>query len=354
DYETELDTLRRFRNEELLRIGVNDIHGLLEAAEVGGELSTLAEVCLEAALAIAVKALAARYGPPPGRFAVFALGKLGRRELTYNSDLDLIFVYDRSGDPPAPLSVHEYFAKLAQRLIVVLQLTTREGYVYKIDTRLRPSGSHGPLVSSLEGFREYHQGSSAVWERQALISARGVAGDRSLIEQTEGVIEGFVYGRGLTAEEAAEIARLRARMERELARESVERWNLKIGRGGLVDVQFVAEMLQLRHGRDHPRVRSRGIEEALDRLEEEDLLEPGHHHVLTGAYRFLRRVESRLRIERDQAVEMLDSGDPKLPVLARRLGYDGAPDSAARQLLLEIASTRDGVRRVYERYFGAD
>jgi [glutamine synthetase] adenylyltransferase / [glutamine synthetase]-adenylyl-L-tyrosine phosphorylase len=350
DYETELDTLRRFHNEELLRIGVNDIHGLLEASQVEEELSLLADVCLGGALDVARKSLAERHGIPPGRFAVIGMGKLGRRALSYNSDLDLIFVYDGTRDAASGIGVHEYYTKLAQRLMVVLQLTTREGYVYKIDTRLRPSGSHGPLVSSLEAFREYHRTASALWERQALISARGAAGDRSLIAEVESVTENFVYGHGLAASDVAEIARMRARMEHELARESTGRWDLKTGRGGLVDVEFVTEMLQLRHGHEHPRVRRRRTEDALDALRDERLLDGEHHRVLLNDYRFLRRVESRLRIERDQAVHALDPGDAKLASLARRLGYDGM--DAAERLLQDLASTRERIRAVYDHHFG--
>jgi [glutamine synthetase] adenylyltransferase / [glutamine synthetase]-adenylyl-L-tyrosine phosphorylase len=351
DYETELDALRRFHNEELLRIGVNDIHGLLEAADVEEELSALAEVCLEGALDIATRALAERHGDPPGRFAVIGMGKLGRRALTYNSDLDLIFVYDGTRESASGLTVREYYTKLAQRLLVVLQLTTNEGYVYKIDTRLRPSGSHGPLVSPLDAFREYHRTSSALWERQALISARGAAGDRSLIDEVERVIEGFVYGKGLSVEDVAEIARLRSRMEHELARESADRWDLKTGRGGMVDVEFVTEALQLRHGHDHPRARCRRTEDALDALRAEGLLEEAHHRGLLDGYRFLRRVESRLRIERDQAVHSLEHEDSKLAALARRIGYDG-PDAGAG-LLRDVKATRERIRRIYEHYFGA-
>jgi [glutamine synthetase] adenylyltransferase / [glutamine synthetase]-adenylyl-L-tyrosine phosphorylase len=372
DYETELDTLRRFHNEELLRIGVNDIHGLLDASEVEEELSLLADVCLGGALDIAGKALSQRYGPPPGRFAVIGMGKLGRRSLSYNSDLDLIFLYDSTrerggspwsglfaghgGDPPRSrvgsveeLSVREYYTKLAQRLLVVLQLTTREGYVYKIDTRLRPSGSHGPLVSSLAAFREYHRTSSALWERQALVSARGATGDRSLIAEAESVIEAFVYGKSLSVDDVAEIARLRARMEQELARESAERWDLKTGRGGLVDVEFVTEMLQLRFGHEHPKVRARRTEEALDALRAEGILDEQHHRGLVEGYRFLRRVESRLRLERDQAVYALDRRDAKLAALARRLGYER--DDAAARLLADLESTRETIRRIYDRFF---
>jgi [glutamine synthetase] adenylyltransferase / [glutamine synthetase]-adenylyl-L-tyrosine phosphorylase len=282
---------------------------------------------------------------------VLGMGKLGRRALSYNADLDLIFVYDGTTDAASGISVHEYITKLAQRLLVVLQLTTREGYVYRIDTRLRPSGSHGPLVTSLQAFREYHRTASALWERQALISARGTVGDGALIAEVESVTEGFVYGRGLGDEDVAEIARMRTRMEQELARESAGRWDLKTGRGGLVDVEFVTEMLQLRHGHDHPRVRRRRTEDALDALREEGLLAERHHGVLLDGYRFLRRVESRLRIEQDQAVHALDPGDRKLAALARRLGYDG-PDAAER-LLHDVASARDRIRAVYDGYFGA-
>jgi len=349
DYEAELDALRRFRNEELLRIGVNDIHGLLEPAEVEAELSLLAEVCLAGALLVAAGSLAERHGPTPGRFTVIALGKLGRSAITYHSDLDLIFLYDAGRQSPRDLSVHEYFTKLAQRLMVVLQITTREGYVYKIDTRLRPSGSNGPLVSSLEAFREYHRTSSALWERQALISARGVAGDASLAAEADGVITAFVFGRGLDEQGVLEIARMRARMESELGRDDRDHWDLKTGRGGLVDVEFITEMLELRHGHDHPSVRRRRTEEALDALYEARLLSAEDHRALLSGYRFLRRVESRLRIERDQAVDTLDKNDPKLPSLARRLGYQG--DGAERRLLGEIEATRERIRAIFDRHF---
>jgi len=351
DYEAELDALRRFRNEELLRIGVNDIHGLLEAPEVEAELSLLAEVCLAGALLIAVGSLEERFGAPPGRFAVIGLGTLGRSAVTYNSDLDLIFVYHAGAQSGGNVSVHEYFTKLAQRLMVALQITTREGYVYKIDTRLRPSGSHGPLVSSLEAFREYHRTSSALWERQALISARGVAGDARLIGDVETVVSGFVFGRGLDAAEAAEIGRMRARMESEIAREERGQWDLKAGRGGLVDVEFVAEMLELRHGHDHATVRQRRTEDALDALHAEGLLGADDHRTLVDGYRFLRRVQSRLRIERDQAVHTLDRKDPKLAALARRLGYQGS--GAERRLVRQIETTREGIRGVFDRLFAA-
>src|SRR5207249_3815804 len=186
DLEAELDTLRRFRHEEFLRIGVHDIQGELEPHEVAAQLTSLAETCLAAALALARREVLARTGvlpaPPTEGLAVLGMGKLGAEELTYHSDLDLIFVYD-AGDAawwtgrPTP---HEFFTRIAQRTISALQTPTREGLAYRIDTRLRPSGNQGSLVCSVEAFEAYHRTSAQVWERQALIKARAVAGPRPL------------------------------------------------------------------------------------------------------------------------------------------------------------------------------
>ncbi|MGH7806007.1 MAG: bifunctional [glutamate--ammonia ligase]-adenylyl-L-tyrosine phosphorylase/[glutamate--ammonia-ligase] adenylyltransferase, partial [Candidatus Binatia bacterium] len=352
DYESRLDTIRRFRSEEFLRIGVNDIHGLLTLAEVQEQLSDLAEACLEAAIAVATDRIVEQLGPWPGRFAVIGMGKLGSRELNYNSDLDLIFIWDAPSDAVGGVTPGEYFTKLAQRLLSVLQVKTREGFAYRIDTRLRPSGAQGPLVSSLDSFREYHRTSSHVWERQALTRARAVAGAPSLSEAVERIIEEFVYGRGLSDEERAEIARLRARMESELARETPTRWNLKTGRGGLVDVEFVVQMLQLAHGHVHPPIRQRRIEAALDALHRAGLLADGPFERLAEGHRFLRILESRLRLESEQAVEIVDIGDPDVEILARRLGFTGTSDDVRDAFQRDLRRIREHVRAAYDEVFG--
>src|SRR5262249_7553593 len=163
DLETVLDELRRFRHEEFLRIGVHDIQGTLSTEEVERQLTLLAESCLRAALVIARGEVLRRTGlpfePPAEAMAVIGMGKLGGSELNYHSDLDLIFVYDR-GDPDwwdGRLAPREFFSRLAQGIMSALQTPTREGIVYKVDTRLRPSGNQGPLVSSLEAFERYHE-----------------------------------------------------------------------------------------------------------------------------------------------------------------------------------------------------
>lgn len=356
DLEERLDALRRYRHEEFLRIGLHDIQGELHYSEVSAQLSALAEVCLQRAHRIALEERSARYGAPAGLdLVVVALGKLGGCELNYHSDLDLIFVHGPSGEAGAShggesrFGPHEFFAKVAQLLLSTLQLCTREGYVYKIDTRLRPSGRSGALVTSLDGFAQYHARSSTVWERQALIRARPVAGSPSLRARVAQVIESFVYGRGLRDDERIEIARLRGRMERELAREDAEHFNLKTGRGGLVDVEFIAQVMALTHGHDHPAVRRHATREALDALGQEGLLSPEDHRTLAAAHSFFRGLENRLRIEGEIAVERVRRDPLSLSRPARRMGITESGARAGELLLERWRRHRELVRDAFER-----
>ena len=352
-YEEQLDILRCYRNEEFLRIGVNDIHGLLDSAVVSRQLSHLAEVSLEGAYQNALAALLAQYrmDTPPGHLAVIGMGKLGAEELNYNSDLDLIFIYQpEEGQAAHSLTAHEFFTRLAQRLITTLQVRTKEGYVYKIDTRLRPSGRAGSLVSSLDAFINYHQSSSQLWERQALIKARAVAGDTTLGAQVDKIIEEYVYNSSLTSSGIAEIHRLRMRMEEELAQEHKGHLNIKTGRGGIVDIEFLTQMLQLRHGHRLAHLRQRGTLRALEALHTSGIVSTTEFTLLSQGYHFLRTLENRLRIERDQPVEALVRDDKKLLALARRMGYSGG--SATHQLLHDYERRREEIRGCYSRWFG--
>ena len=351
DLEARLDALRRFRNEHFLRIGINDLEGLLDVEGVGAELTMLAEVCLEAAYRLATALVCERLGvaAPPGALAIVAMGKLGTAELNYNSDLDLIFVYD--APPGAESDALEFFTKLAQRLITILQVPTREGLAYHIDTRLRPSGHHGPLVSALDAFQEYHEQSAQVWERQALIKARAVVGDPAVAGTVERIISDFVYRRALTPEETREVHRIRTRMERELARETRQQANIKTGRGGLVDIEFVTQMLQLRHGHAVPAVRLRAPAAALAALRENGILPAADYETLAGAYRFLRRLENRMRLAQDRPVDELEQDSAELAPLARHLGFEGSADEAAAALWQAFSHHREAVRACYLRWF---
>jgi glutamate-ammonia-ligase adenylyltransferase len=354
DLEEALDVLRRFRNQEFLRIGINDLQALLEPEEVVAQLALLAEACVRCACKVATLDVCRRYGwdDLPGCLVVIAMGKLGSGELNYNSDLDLIFVYDEGqAEENLRLVAHERFTKVVQRLLTILQVSTQEGLVYRIDTRLRPSGRAGPLVSSLEGFRRYHEESARIWERQALIKARVIAGDRKLASAVEQVIERFVFRAPLSRTEVGEIRRLRRRMERELARESQHHMNIKTGRGGLVDVEFVTQMLQLRHGHEMPQLRSRNTLVALAALGDAGILPEADQRVLAGGYRFIRRVENGLRLAHDRPVEDLDRGDVDLGVIARRMGFSGDTTAAGEALWREYSVRREAIRACYDDWF---
>jgi glutamate-ammonia-ligase adenylyltransferase len=348
EFESRLDALRTFRHQEFLRIAIADLAGHLELAEVESELTLLAETCLREALSLAAADVATRYRMPPGiKLCALAMGRLGAAEMSYNSDLDLIFVYHLSGEVAA--NGHEHATRIVQKLISVLESRTREGFVYKLDLRLRPSGNSGPLVTSLDGFRDYHRQSSAVWERQALVRARVVAGDDGLGREVERARREFVFGRGLEPGEVAEIAAMRLRMEKEIGAETFDRLNLKQGPGGLVDVEFLTQMMALRYGHEFPELRLRGTVALLRAVAGRALLTPAQAGHLEVDYRFLQTLENRLRIETDQAAWALPTDAEKLTPLARRMGFDGP--NAAVQLLAELEHRRSRIRTIFDACF---
>ncbi|WP_305733523.1 bifunctional [glutamate--ammonia ligase]-adenylyl-L-tyrosine phosphorylase/[glutamate--ammonia-ligase] adenylyltransferase [Trichlorobacter ammonificans] len=362
DFEAQLDVLRRYRHEEFLRIGLNDIHGHLSQGSITLQLTSLAEVCLEAAFGIATAELA-RFGRPcyleEGRsvsagMAIIGMGKMGGRELNYHSDLDIIFIYDRQGmtDGGKQITNHEYFAKLAQKLISVLSTQTREGYVYKLDTRLRPSGNAGPLVTSLESFAQYHRNEAQVWERQALSKARVVLGEPELAGNIAEVLSQAVFGASLDDEGRREIHRLRMRMENEIAREREGAYNIKTGRGGMVDVEFVAQYLQLRHGWDHQQLRIVRTVDVINEAGALGLLLLEDAEALVSGYKFLRKLENRLRLIHDHSINDLGGDQRYLDKLARRLGYDPKLRHPGRQLMQDYGETTEKIRNVYDRILG--
>ncbi|MDD2539412.1 MAG: bifunctional [glutamate--ammonia ligase]-adenylyl-L-tyrosine phosphorylase/[glutamate--ammonia-ligase] adenylyltransferase [Desulfuromonadaceae bacterium] len=360
-FEDHLDILRRYRNEEFLRIGLNDIHGRLLQGEVTSQLSLLGEVCLATAFQLAVTELQ-RFGRPiwqreghatEANLAIIAMGKLGGEELNYHSDLDIIFVYDHQGqtDGEKQITNHEYFAKLAQKIISILTLQTREGYVYKIDTRLRPSGNAGPLVTSLDSFLNYHRTEAQVWERQALTKARVVLGDDKLAGQLYDIIRHTIYGTSIDNEGRQEIRRLRMRMENELAREKSGSYNIKTGRGGMVDVEFAVQYLQLREGRRSPELRTPSTLIALKEIGTLGLLPNDSAQTLLSGYKFLRKLENRLRIIHDYSVNDLSGSKMYLNKLARRLGYDPKLKNPGAALICDYEEITGKIRDVFDRLF---
>jgi len=362
DLEAQLDGLRRFKNEELLRIGLNDIAGALEQEQVWEQLSDLAQVIVARTYPIVLADAERRYGRAvgadgaPAGMTVVALGKLGSRELTYASDLDLIFIYSGDGETDGAKRVGnaEFYTRLAQRLINALGADLPGGRLYEVDTRLRPSGNQGTLVTSWAGLRDYHGSRSAqAWERQVLIKARAVAGDLGLGQQVEQWVADYVYGVVLDpAQLRQKMHHHRQRMEKELAAENGAFYNLKLGHGGLLDIDFIVQYLQLCHGGRVEALQARSTLTSLNALAEDGLLDPDMATTLAQSYRFLRRIESRLRIVRDRSAARLPATAGGLEVMARRLGYrQQAQVTPGAALLARYQEVTGAVRGCYERVF---
>jgi glutamate-ammonia-ligase adenylyltransferase len=364
DFEEQLDILRRYRHEEFLRIGMNDIYGKLGQTEITTQLTCLADACLNIAFNIARIELS-RFGQPTyldcmgatqvANLAVLAMGKMGAFELNYHSDLDIIYIYDYQGitNGDKQITNHEYFAKLGQKIISVLTTQTREGFVYKIDTRLRPSGNAGPLVTSLESFKNYHRREAQLWERQALTKARVVLGEEVLRDSIAEIVRHTVYNSGLGAGDKEEIHRLRMRMENEIAKESAGSYNIKTGHGGIVDVEFVVQYLQLKHGKIFPEIRSPNTLVALKAMKACGIVTEQDAATLLDGYKFLRRLENMLRIIHDYSMNDLGGPVEYLNKLARRLGYDPRLKMPGNALMQDYEKITCAVRSVYQGILGA-
>jgi glutamate-ammonia-ligase adenylyltransferase len=365
DLEAKLNAIRRYKTEEFIRIGLHDLGGSIELVPALQQLSDLAEACLQAALDLTLAELSEKYGAVTnGKFAIIGGGKFGAREIDYNSDLDLVFIYQAAEDAQSAggsqgkLPAHEFFVRVGQKLPTYLSAPTEEGIAYKIDMQLRPSGKSGPVVCPLDAYRDYHKTASQLWERQALIKTRFIAGDPSLGKAVEKIIERCAYGSGLPADGVSEIHHLRMRMERELAGEDDSRFNLKKGRGGLVDIEFLTQMLQLAHGHRLPKVRQRATLDALKALGEGKILPARQCQLLANGYLFLRRLDHRLRLERDQSIDAFDAEPGRVDGIAKALGYGDGQKSARRpaaksgeRLLQDYQARREKIRACYEHYF---
>jgi [glutamine synthetase] adenylyltransferase / [glutamine synthetase]-adenylyl-L-tyrosine phosphorylase len=287
--------------------------------------------------------------PEATGFVIIALGKLGGRELDFASDLDLLFVNADSADTAL---VPQQFAynKLAEKLVQGIGGMSRYGTVFRVDLGLRPEGHKGPLVLSVSGLHEYYQHRGQLWERQALLRARPVAGDAGLAQQVMQVIHSFVYSKPIEPDIVDKIAAMRQRIEHERGKEGRERWDIKVGRGGLVDIEFLAQLHQLLFGVTTPMLRVTSTWDVLEALTRQGIFPPLEAQSLKEAYVFLRRVESALRIVDDRSINTLPDHQADQRRLARRLGYQDAGTARAEHMMLaDIQACLTQVRTLYER-----
>ena len=358
--------LRLARRREILRILLADAGEAAPLETVAAALSDLAEACLRAVLDRELAAAAARDGPPyhgdgsPAALACIALGKLGGAELNYSSDVDLLFVHSGEGwcrpDRDARgRSLHEHYADAAAAAAKALSRRTEEGHLYRVDLRLRPRGTAGALVPRAASAVHYYRSFGRGWERQALLKARPVAGNRSLGASFLSQLEPWVYGRPLLSAEIAEIRRLKRVIE---GSPGAEAGNLKTGRGGIRDVEFAVQFLQLLLGAEHPGVRSGSTLEGLRRLRAAEALSDEEAGALAAAYAFLRTAEHRLQSADDAQVHTLPADEEGLRRLARRMGLGAAGGDALEEFRAlharHAAAARAGLDRLVHGAFAAE
>src|SRR5579871_2049752 len=326
-----LRAFRRFRQRQVLRIGANDVLRDRPLEEITRDLSRVADAALEVALATALRHVGNRFGEPyttggqPARCVILAFGKHGGEELNYSSDIDLMFLYDEEGTTRGrrvtSISNQEFYGRVLSEVVRLLSAHTDRGQAYRVDLRLRPEGHRGPLARSLASTLSYYDTLGRTWERQALIKLRPVAGSLELGKAFLQSIEPFVYRKYLSFAEINEIKALKRRIEQKTRQAGTSDTEVKTGHGGIRDIEFTIQFLQLLNGGDLPEIRQRNTLLALQALEQAGCLSDQEYHFLGTAYRFLRKTEHRLQLLFDLQTHRLPSGEDELRKLALRMGY---------------------------------
>lgn len=361
----QLTFLRRMRIEHTLRIAALDLLGRLPLPDTARALSDLADECSALALDMAVARLCSRMGHVPATsgtlpFVVLALGKLGGRELNYSSDIDLVFAYAGSGettDTSRPVDYQTYFAALGEEFVAALDSVTEDGRAYRVDMRLRPHGGAGALAQNVDAMLNYFLAEGRTWERQAWLKARPVAGDTALGQRLLDSLAPFIFRRYLTLDAIGDLQALKRQMELSVALRGETEDEVKLGRGGIRDIEFVVQFMQLSHGGEHPGVRRGNTLQALDDLRREGLLSADEAEPLAQAYVFLRHIEHRLQLHRDLQVHCLPSDPAGRRRVARSLGYSDSMGPGRATAAAQDAFENDRVRHalrtreIFERLF---
>lgn len=367
DYAGALTELRRLKQRENLRIAARDLGRLSDVVEITQELSDLADVCLDAVLQVVSKQLSEKFGLPfhqdpqgrwqPTPFCVFGLGKLGGQDLNYSSDVDVLFLYGEEGEvfKETPrvgkqqrpvLSNHQFFCKVAEAFSAEVARASAEGFLFRVDARLRPEGDAGPLARSLDSCENYYAQWGQTWERMMLIKARVVAGDKGLGSEFLEMIQPFRFPSSVSPEILREIAGTKDRIEREVVRAGELERNVKLGRGGIREIEFVAQSLQVLHAGRLPFLQVSQTLSCLKKLTQYDLLSSDEATQLDAAYRFLRDVEHRLQMEDNRQTHTIPEDNGVQLRLARLMGFKSAP-----QFQSALQGHTGNVRHIYDSLF---
>ena len=318
--------LRFWKGREMTRTALREVAGVASLEETTLELSQLAEICLREVYTYWDCELRSRRGGPETPFAVLGLGKLGGRELNHSSDIDVIFVYGEEGQVSPNLTYHEWFNQLGAKIIETFAAHDPAGALFRIDLRLRPEGTAGPLARSIDSMENYYAGFGETWERLALIKARGIAGSRELAYEFLRQHQPFIFPKSPTRDVLEEIGSIKRRIERDIVgHENIGR-DVKLGSGGIREIEFIVQALQLLHGARHAFLQETSTLKVLPVLADLELLPHQEARTLEEAYRFLRSVEHRLQIEAEQQTHTVPEDSGALHRLAGSLGFRSAED----------------------------
>ena len=333
--------LLRFTQRHLLRLGARDLNRLSNVDETTAGLAALADCVLQAATRVCQEGLTAVHGQPvytdddgterPCRFCVVGMGKLGGGELNFSSDIDLMYVYSsyqgqtrgivRNGERQGQISNHEYFVALARRLTSLISGRQGSGQIFRVDLRLRPDGTQGQLALALLAYEAYYARLGQPWEQMALIKARPVAGDADLGREFMELVQPFIYRRNLDAPGLEQLRSMKRQIDARMADRNESRTNVKLGRGGIREIEFLIQLPQLLFGGRRPELQERNSLRALDRLRDAGLLDAESATLLRGTYGYLRRVEHLLQMEQGSQTHTLPRGEDARWRLARHGGF---------------------------------
>ena len=345
----QLDALRRFQRWELLRVGVCDLLDLFDMPAATRQLSNLADALVQVCLELAVAQVVRREADADGSqaegpcFTVLGMGKLGGQELNYSSDIDLLFI----ASPPSPTAT-----RVGEKLVDAISRVSTEGFLYRVDLRLRPWGKVGPLVASPEGFLSYLNKNALLWEKQALLKARVSAGDRRQGEAFLRRVHPLLFG-GRVESVRADVFAMKQRTEAFLQEKGRMWGDVKLGEGSIRDVEFCVQFLQLAHGHEHPEILSHNTLDSLSRLFRAGFITLDEYRVLTDGYIFLRTIEHHLQMLDYRQTHTLPDDPQAIAHLARRLGFGmlTGQDSGAA-FLARYRQHAAAIREIYLRYVG--
>jgi glutamate-ammonia-ligase adenylyltransferase len=351
----QLDYLRSVKRREMLHIGVRDVLRVASVQQTLAALSVLAEALVSTAYGICSSSLRRTYRIPPtvfSDFTIIAMGKLGGGELNFSSDVDLMYVYgsNTAEDAAVPaISKVDYFRKLAQKITAGLHDFTGAGYLYRVDLRLRPEGDGGNMADPLDGYERYYRSRMGAWERLALLKACPVAGSRELGNRFVAMARPFIQNPPFDVLALGSILDMKTKLDRKIADRGQTGRNVKLGTGGIREIELIVQTLQICHGADLPEILKRDTMSALSALRLHALLSEEEFTTLETAYLFLRDVENKLQMVNDAQTHSLPRELEELNACARLLGYSGtSTESSSDQLLRDFQHHTARVNQIFE------